>query len=258
MKKSLWFCAALLCLATSAALAAQKKPPAPPHKPVLLSGTVSRIVDGDTLWLKTEGDGEPPVVVRIEGIDAPESCQAGGAQATAALNALALGRAVTVRVAARDEFGRTIGKVYDGEKDIGDRMVRDGMAWSSRFQYDRGPYVAEERMALALKRGVHADPSAIQPRDFRKRHGPCEGAAPKPAMSAPVQGASVNAAVAGPAPTPAPARAASVNFRCDGRRLCSQMTSCAEATWFLRNCPGVKMDGDGDGIPCETQWCNKR
>ncbi|MCK7499459.1 MAG: hypothetical protein MZW92_60475 [Comamonadaceae bacterium] len=25
------------------------------------------------------------------------------------------------------------------------------------------------------------------------------------------------------------------------------MTSCAEATFFLRNCPTVEMDGDGDG-----------
>ena len=44
-------------------------------------------------------------------------------------------------------------------------------------------------------------------------------------------------------------------FRCDGRTYCSQMTSCAEATWFLKNCPGVKMDGNHDGIPCEQQWC---
>jgi hypothetical protein len=33
------------------------------------------------------------------------------------------------------------------------------------------------------------------------------------------------------------------------------MRSCAEATFFLQNCSGVQMDGDGDGIPCETQWC---
>jgi cold shock CspA family protein len=43
--------------------------------------------------------------------------------------------------------------------------------------------------------------------------------------------------------------------RCDGRTHCSQMTSCAEATFFLRNCPGVKMDGNHDGVPCEQQWC---
>ncbi|KAB2962276.1 MAG: cold-shock protein [Zoogloea sp.] len=44
-------------------------------------------------------------------------------------------------------------------------------------------------------------------------------------------------------------------FKCDGRIYCAQMNSCAEATWFLRNCPGVRMDGNGDGVPCEKQWC---
>lgn len=45
-------------------------------------------------------------------------------------------------------------------------------------------------------------------------------------------------------------------FRCDGRKYCSQMTSCAEAKYFLGNCPGVQMDGDKNGIPCEKQWCD--
>lgn len=40
-----------------------------------------------------------------------------------------------------------------------------------------------------------------------------------------------------------------------GRSFCSQMTSCAEAKYFLGHCPNVKMDGDHDGIPCERQWC---
>ncbi len=44
-------------------------------------------------------------------------------------------------------------------------------------------------------------------------------------------------------------------FRCDGRQHCTQMRSCSEAKYFLANCPGVKMDGDGDGVPCEQQWC---
>lgn len=48
---------------------------------------------------------------------------------------------------------------------------------------------------------------------------------------------------------------ASAVFSCDGRTHCSQMTSCAEATYFLQNCPGVKMDGNNDGVPCEQQWC---
>jgi len=44
-------------------------------------------------------------------------------------------------------------------------------------------------------------------------------------------------------------------FRCEGKVYCSQMTSCGEAVFYLRNCTGTKMDGAGDGVPCERQWC---
>ncbi len=44
-------------------------------------------------------------------------------------------------------------------------------------------------------------------------------------------------------------------YECDGRVYCSGMTSCEEALWFLEHCPDMKMDGDGDGVPCESQWC---
>lgn len=54
---------------------------------------------------------------------------------------------------------------------------------------------------------------------------------------------------------PAPAPLVTHNYRCDGRQHCSQMSSCAEATFFLKNCPHTKMDGDNDGVPCEEQWC---
>ena len=150
-----------------------------------------------------------------------------------------------MRVAARDDHGRTVGKVYDGKKDLGDRMVRDGQAWSARYQYDRGPYMSEERMALALNRGLHAAGNAVLPRDFRKQHGPCENASAKLPLAA-------------VAATPTAVAATSKSLagaRCDGRLYCSQMSSCAEATWFLKHCPGVKMDGDRDGVPCEQQWC---
>jgi len=48
----------------------------------------------------------------------------------------------------------------------------------------------------------------------------------------------------------------SSRYACDGRTMCSQMTSCDEARYFIRNCPNTQMDGDGDGEPCESQWCN--
>ncbi len=46
-----------------------------------------------------------------------------------------------------------------------------------------------------------------------------------------------------------------MQYQCDGREHCSEMTSCEEAKFFIRNCPNTKMDGDYDGVPCESQWC---
>lgn len=44
-------------------------------------------------------------------------------------------------------------------------------------------------------------------------------------------------------------------FQCSGKIYCSEMSSCAEAKFYIRNCSGTKMDGNNDGIPCEKQWC---
>jgi cold shock CspA family protein len=46
-------------------------------------------------------------------------------------------------------------------------------------------------------------------------------------------------------------------YSCQGKQSCSQMTSCKEARFYLKNCPNVKIDGDNDGVPCEEQWCNQ-
>jgi hypothetical protein len=69
-------------------------------------------------------------------------------------------------------------------------------------------------------------------------------------MNAPADDA---ASFTSPLSTPAPAQE---QFSCDGRTHCSQMRSCAEATYFLKHCPNTRMDGDNDGVPCEQQWCN--
>ena len=56
-------------------------------------------------------------------------------------------------------------------------------------------------------------------------------------------------------PSTQPKQTIDQRFSCRGKVYCSEMTSCDEARFYLRNCPGTKMDGDGDGIPCERQWC---
>src|SRR3954463_4916175 len=73
-------------------------------------------------------------------------------------------------------------------------------------------------------------------------------APPRPAAGMPGPPAEEFAQPVTVADRPAPA---AERFHCDGREHCSQMSSCEEATYFLRHCPNVKMDGDRDGIPCE-------
>jgi hypothetical protein len=73
-----------------------------------------------------------------------------------------------------------------------------------------------------------------------------------PVLSDPVE---VPASAEAPPAPASPAAAPEPLFRCDGRTYCSQMTSCEEARFFLRSCPGVQMDGNNDDVPCEQQWC---
>lgn len=42
-------------------------------------------------------------------------------------------------------------------------------------------------------------------------------------------------------------------FACEGKRHCSEMRTCAEAQFYVANCPNTLMDGDGDGRACEDR-----
>ena len=41
-------------------------------------------------------------------------------------------------------------------------------------------------------------------------------------------------------------------FTCGGKRVCADMSSCAEARFHLEQCGMSRLDRDRDGIPCET------
>lgn len=80
----------------------------------------------------------------------------------------------------------------------------------------------------------------------RTQTNPAAGSAAEPTVEAPALALQPQAQPPSP-PTQ--------QFACDGRTHCSQMSSCEEARYFIRHCPDTKMDGDGDGVPCESQWC---
>ncbi|HEY2926401.1 thermonuclease family protein [Piscinibacter sp.] len=142
------------------------------------SGVVTHVTDGDTVWVQPDAAGSAthrkPIKLRLQGIDAPERCQAWGAQAKAALESRVLHQRVRVRTRAKDSYERTLGNLRLAGVDVSAWMVEQGHAWSYRYRHGLGPYAAEERQARAARRGLFADAGAVEPRRFRKAHGPCE------------------------------------------------------------------------------------
>jgi micrococcal nuclease len=140
--------------------------------PFSYAARVTRVFDGDTLWVKPLAGGRYRKL-RLDGVDAPEICQAGGPAAQEALATRVLNQVVTVNVRAFDSYGRGLAQVSVDGQDAAAQLVRGGYAWSSRWQRSRGPYVAEEALARSERKGIFGVQGAELPYQFRRRHGPC-------------------------------------------------------------------------------------
>ena len=144
------------------------------------TGVVTRVVDGDTVWVKVakndEGTAGETLKVRIVGIDAPEICQLGGPESREALRGHVLGQAVTLTSPSsrsHDDYRRLLAKVERQGEDVGRWMVRRGQAWSYRYRRNPGPYAVEQAQAQAAGVGLFGRGTAENPRSFRNRHGSC-------------------------------------------------------------------------------------
>ncbi|MDQ7744838.1 thermonuclease family protein [Hydrogenophaga pseudoflava] len=133
---------------------------------------VTRVSDGDTLWVKPLAGGTYRKL-RLDGVDAPEICQDDGVAAREALAARLLDQTVTVTERRRDDYGRALVRLRHRNEDVAGWLVREGWAWSYRWRHSDGPFAIEEVLARKDRKGVFASVDAENPRDFRKRHGPC-------------------------------------------------------------------------------------
>lgn len=198
---------------------------------------VTAVSDGDTLKCL---QGWREVTLRLSQIDAPEREQAYGQRARAALAARVFGRSVTVEYHETDKYGRQVVRLWLDDVDINLAQVQDGWAWAYRDYLKEPHYVSAENTARLARRGLWADAAPIRPQDWRRGSrrpyrlpSPDEPVAANPGQRTP----------ASPA-TPAPA------FQCGHKNRCSQMSSCAEAQFYLQQCGVKKLDGNNDGIPC--------
>jgi endonuclease YncB( thermonuclease family) len=190
------------------------------------SGKVIAISDGDTLTLLTAEKQQ--VKVRLGEIDTPESGQPYGARAKMALSDLVFGKQVRVVVQDTDRYGRKVCRVFVGATDVNAELVKQGVAWVYRqYAKDQSLYRLEEQAKLA-KRGLWALPESERCAPWNWRRGTC------------------NAVPASPAVT------GKGGLTCGDKRYCRQMTSCEEATFYLKTCGVSSLDGNKDGVPCEA------
>src|ERR1700755_1264685 len=106
------------------------------HYPqTVLVGTVTRVVDGDTIVVElTSG----VIRVRLYGIDAPEHNQPGGYESASTLRLMVEGKQVSLEPINQDRYSRMVAKVFVGHTNVNAEMVSRGEAWVYRH-YVRGP-----------------------------------------------------------------------------------------------------------------------
>jgi len=143
---------------------------------------VERIIDGDTFEghviqnPKTAyNPGVNPwmvqltkIVVRINGIDAPERGQFYGDVATLHLQWLISGKAVGLKLKQKDMYGRWIATAYHDGADIGAEMLKEGLAWHYK-EVDGNPLYAQlEAEAKLAGLGLWCDDRAVPPWEWRR------------------------------------------------------------------------------------------
>ncbi len=188
-------------------------------EPRILDGRVVGVTDGDTLTLLVDRE---QVRIRLAQIDAPELNQPYGKKAKTGLSTLAFGKQARVEVADIDRYGRTVGEVFVDGIDVNREMVRAGHAWAYTKYSHTTEIIELEDSARAAKKGLWALPENQREPPWLWRHPP-RTARPKP----------------GP-------------LACGTRTYCSEMANCEEARFYFEQCGVQSLDGDGDGIPCES------
>lgn len=204
------------------------------------SATVISTGDGDTLRLQMNG---VDTTIRLACIDAPESGQSFGSEASSRLaQLLPTGAVVTVRAVETDRYGRTVAEVYRDGQSIGLQLVEEGYAvvydtYLDSCSETRNEYLQAEASAEAAAIYFWSQSNPIMPWDFRQGVRPAE-------TSPPVESE----------PEPAPQTEAELPSCFAGDCDCGDFSTQAEAQRVLDAEPGDRhrLDGDNDGIACES------
>ena len=133
-----------------------------------MRGLVVAVSDGDTIRVLDAKKVQHKI--RLDAIDAPETGQDFGTQAKKFLSNLVSGRNVRIVYSSTDRYGRILGTVFIGKRNINLMLVEAGYAWHYvQFAPDKQEFAEAEAKAKKERRGLWAGTvPPIPPWDYRK------------------------------------------------------------------------------------------
>ena len=129
------------------------------------TGKVVKVADGDTITVLRDSE---QIKIRLAGIDAPEKAQPFGNVARQSMSEIVFGKEVRVVEQGRDRYGRTIGRVYQGDVDVSAEQIKQGMAWVYRKYTKEAALYQLEDEAKQHRLGLWADAEPTPPWAWRK------------------------------------------------------------------------------------------
>ena len=129
-------------------------------------GKVVGISDGDTIKVLKDGK---QVKIRLASIDCPEKGQPYGQSAKKFTSKRVAGKIVKIWETDTDRYGRIVGFVFVGDRNLNKDLLSAGLAWHYK-QYSRDPELAKlEFKARSARIGLWSEPDPIPPWEYRKR-----------------------------------------------------------------------------------------
>ena len=130
-----------------------------------ITGKVVRVIDGDTVVLLVAGNKQERI--RLADIDAPERGQEFSEKSRQLLSSLVANKTVRVEYSGRDMYGRILGTVCVGRKNVNEEMVRQGLAWE--YRTNRNKKIKELQAEAQRKRlNIFSARNPINPYDYRR------------------------------------------------------------------------------------------
>lgn len=200
-----------------------------------LNCLVVALSDGDTFTCLDFAKQQHKI--RLANIDTPEKNQPYGAKAKQVLSALIFNKHVLIETQGFDRYGRAIGLVHEDGINVNREMVARGAAWVyPKYNQDLSlPNI--EREARAANIGLWALDQIVPPWEWRALGKSIHSESSKQ------KGRSAPDYMAHTARSPSDICV---------KRLCSQMTDCADAKFHLDQCGVTSLDRNRDGVPCES------